>query len=332
MNLRAACPTACRGRAWSRPGVVLQKDAIFQQTIAFRGPDLASSLDSELVSAIARLNNALRRLGSGWALFVEAQRFASSAYPRRDLAAPGRVGRRRERRSDLRGGRRALRVELLPDLRLGAAARPRGAAPRPSSTSDAALGAERRAHARSSASSTSFQKTVAELADILRAASSPRWALLDDDQTLSYLHSTVSTNRHPVRASRDADVPRRALAGHGVHAGRRADARRPLSPHLHRVGLSGVDAARDPRRSQPPARRVPLGDALPLPRQGRGQGAHREVPKAVVVQAQGPLDAAQGGGRRSRRRRSSTTPRPTRPPTPTRRSRSSATTSSPSAT
>jgi type IV secretion system protein VirB4 len=63
------------------PGVVLQKDAIVQKTLAFRGPDLASSLDAEFVSAIARLNNALRRLGSGWALFVEAQRFQSSHYP-----------------------------------------------------------------------------------------------------------------------------------------------------------------------------------------------------------------------------------------------------------
>src|SRR5579859_4660659 len=64
------------------PGVVLQKDAVFQTTVAFRGPDLASSLDAELMAASARLNNALRRLGSGWGLFVEAQRFESNQYPR----------------------------------------------------------------------------------------------------------------------------------------------------------------------------------------------------------------------------------------------------------
>jgi type IV secretion system protein TrbE len=63
------------------PGVVLQKDALFQKTVAFRGPDLASSGDAELVSAVARLNNALKRLGSGWALFIEAQRFPASGYP-----------------------------------------------------------------------------------------------------------------------------------------------------------------------------------------------------------------------------------------------------------
>jgi type IV secretion system protein VirB4 len=63
------------------PGVVLQKDGILQKTVAFRGPDLASSSSSELLSAVARLNNGLKRLGSGWAFFVEAQRFEATRYP-----------------------------------------------------------------------------------------------------------------------------------------------------------------------------------------------------------------------------------------------------------
>ncbi len=62
------------------PGVILQKDAFLQKTFGFRGPDLASSSQSELVSAVARLNNALKRLGSGWSLFIEAQRFHLSEY------------------------------------------------------------------------------------------------------------------------------------------------------------------------------------------------------------------------------------------------------------
>ena len=49
-------------------GTILQKDGLLQKTLAFRGPNLASSSPSELVSGIARLNNALRRLGSGWSL------------------------------------------------------------------------------------------------------------------------------------------------------------------------------------------------------------------------------------------------------------------------
>src|SRR5579872_1275978 len=85
------------------PGVVLQKDAIFQTTIAFRGPDLASSLDAELIAATARLNNALRRLGSGWGLFVEAQRFESSAYPASTWSHPAAWIVDLERRQSFQG-------------------------------------------------------------------------------------------------------------------------------------------------------------------------------------------------------------------------------------
>ncbi len=63
------------------PGIVLNKDGSFQRTARFRGPDLDSSTPAELVAVAARINNALRRLGSGWAVFVEAQRLPAQAYP-----------------------------------------------------------------------------------------------------------------------------------------------------------------------------------------------------------------------------------------------------------
>jgi len=62
-------------------GVVLNKDGSFQRTARFRGPDLESATPAELVAAAQRLNNALRRLGSGWALFVEASRQTAQRYP-----------------------------------------------------------------------------------------------------------------------------------------------------------------------------------------------------------------------------------------------------------
>jgi len=55
-------------------GIVLNKDGSFQRTAKFRGPDLDSAVPAELVAVVGRLNNAFRRLGSGWAIFVEAQR------------------------------------------------------------------------------------------------------------------------------------------------------------------------------------------------------------------------------------------------------------------
>jgi type IV secretion system protein VirB4 len=63
------------------PGVVLNKDGSFQRTARFRGPDLDSATPAELVGTTARLNNVLRRLGSGWAIFVEAARLPAQLYP-----------------------------------------------------------------------------------------------------------------------------------------------------------------------------------------------------------------------------------------------------------
>ena len=62
-------------------GVVLNKDGSFQKTFEFRGPDLESSTQSQLVSITARLNNTLKRLGSGWALYIEARRKTAMQYP-----------------------------------------------------------------------------------------------------------------------------------------------------------------------------------------------------------------------------------------------------------
>lgn len=61
--------------------VILNKDGSFQRTAHFRGPDLDSAVPSELMAVSARLNNALRRLGSGWAVFFEAQRNPALNYP-----------------------------------------------------------------------------------------------------------------------------------------------------------------------------------------------------------------------------------------------------------
>src|SRR3981081_4008609 len=62
-------------------GIVLNKDGSFHRTARFRGPDLDSSVPAELVAVAGRLNIARRRFGSGWAVFVEAQRYQSNAYP-----------------------------------------------------------------------------------------------------------------------------------------------------------------------------------------------------------------------------------------------------------
>ena len=63
------------------PGIVLNKDGSLQRTARFRGPDLDSSTAAELIAVTARLNNAIKRLGEGWAVFVEAARREAPGYP-----------------------------------------------------------------------------------------------------------------------------------------------------------------------------------------------------------------------------------------------------------
>src|SRR3546814_2779247 len=56
------------------PGVILNKDGSFLRVLRFRGPDLESATEAELISACARANNVLKRFGTGWAMFFDAER------------------------------------------------------------------------------------------------------------------------------------------------------------------------------------------------------------------------------------------------------------------
>ena len=82
------------------PGVVLNKDGSFQRTARYRGPDLDSATEAELVSVTARVNNVLKRFGSGWAIFFEAERVPALAYPAGRFADPASWLVDEERKAD----------------------------------------------------------------------------------------------------------------------------------------------------------------------------------------------------------------------------------------
>ena len=175
-------------------GVIVQKDGFLQRTLAFRGPDLASSSPSELVSGIARLNNALRRFGSGWALFVEAQRRAANDYPGSTWPDVASWIVDVERRAAFQqAGARFESDYYLTFVWNPPSARSRRAEalffedPETGKPNDDILDVI-----------AQFRKQVDELADIM-AGVFPEVRTLDDDETLTYLHSTVSMNRHTVR-------------------------------------------------------------------------------------------------------------------------------------
>ncbi len=62
--------------------VVLNKDGSFLSTFKYRGPDLDSETDGSLIAISARINNILKRLGSGYAIYVESKRDEVKFYPK----------------------------------------------------------------------------------------------------------------------------------------------------------------------------------------------------------------------------------------------------------
>lgn len=63
------------------PGVILNKDGSFLAGWEVRGQDTASATESDLALVSSRFNNAVKLLGSGWMLHMDAIRSSHKAYP-----------------------------------------------------------------------------------------------------------------------------------------------------------------------------------------------------------------------------------------------------------
>ena len=174
------------------PGVVLNKDGSFQRTARFRGPDLDSSTPSELVAVTARLNNALRRLGSGWAVFVEAQRLPALDYPESSFADDISELVDLERREQFReGGAHFESSYYLTLLWMP-----------PAEDAARAESLLYEGRARNGVDAGEVLRNFIDRTDRLLhlvEGFMPESGWLDDGETLTYLHSTISTRRQRVR-------------------------------------------------------------------------------------------------------------------------------------
>lgn len=173
------------------PGVVLNKDGSFQRTVRFRGPDLDSATQGELIATSARLNNALRRLGSGWALFIEAERRPAADYPHSEFPEPLSWLVDEERRAtfeesgnDFESGYHLTLVYLPPEE-----SRARAAKMLYENTPTNGVDWRERLQA--------FVAETDRVFDLLGGVM-PEIDWLDDAQTLTYLHATISTRRYRV--------------------------------------------------------------------------------------------------------------------------------------
>lgn len=193
-------------------GVVLNKDGSFQRTARFRGPDLESAGEPELVAACARANNVLKRFGSGWALHIEAERREALGYPESSFPDPASWLVDEERRAafETHGqhfeSRYYITLTFLP-------------------SADQAEGAGRLLIEQQPGSeSRDWRQALAQFvaetdrAFDLLSGFVPEIGPLGDGETLTYLHGTISPYRHLVAVPEtpvylDAILPDVVLTG-----------------------------------------------------------------------------------------------------------------------
>jgi type IV secretion system protein VirB4 len=173
-------------------GVVLNKDGALQRTAKFRGPDLDSSIPSELSAVSHRLNSAFRRLGDRWAIFVEAQREPCATYPANAFPDAASALVDAERKADFESaGAHFESHYYLTLLYLPA----EDAVSKGESwlfEGQAGSGIDAHAHVEQ------FRDQTDRILKLLEGFM-PQCAWLNDVETLTYLHSTISSHRHTVK-------------------------------------------------------------------------------------------------------------------------------------
>ena len=174
------------------PGIVLNKDGSFSRVLAFRGPDIESATEAELVSVCARANNVLKRFGSGWALHVEAERREAPGYPASSFpdAASWLVDEERRAGFESAGAHFEsftwLTLTYLPQADQA-------------DTAGRAL-LERSGDAKGRDWRQALAAFIAETDRVLDlfAGFMPEVRVLGDAELLTYLHATISAKRQPV--------------------------------------------------------------------------------------------------------------------------------------
>lgn len=179
------------------PGIVLNKDGAFQRSAAFRGPDLDSATESELIATTARLNNALKRLGSGWALFVDAARRVADDYPVSEFPEAASWLVEEERRAAFEDGGSHFESTYHITLAFLPPSEGKARAGQYLYESTEHRTVNWRDHL------AAFIAETDRFLDLLDGVM-PEIRWLSDDETLTYLHACISTQRHPVSVP---DVP-----------------------------------------------------------------------------------------------------------------------------
>lgn len=191
------------------PDVVLNKDGSLLAVIRYRGADLDSSTEDERIIRAAHINNILRRLGSGWALYAEAQRSIVNSYPESVFPDPLSYLIDRRRAHAFRSNQHFETSYYLSLTYMPPAERQTRLAGTFMSTSQDGVDYTRILEG--------YRAQIKQTLDLL-ARLVPEAELLESSALLTYLHSTISSKKHQVQLPAvpmylDAFLPDEPLLG-----------------------------------------------------------------------------------------------------------------------
>ncbi|MEI7668454.1 MAG: conjugal transfer protein TrbE [Pseudomonadota bacterium] len=174
------------------PSIIHNKNGSLQATLTYRGPDLESATKSELVTTSARLNNLLKTFKDGWAIYSEAVRYPSYEYPEGQWSNPLAAMIDGERKLAFESGQYHESKYYITFIWLS---------PKDVTSKVESLffegGQKHNAKITASDNLKYFQDTLIHTINILQGIF-PEARLLNDEETLTYLHSTVSNKTHKV--------------------------------------------------------------------------------------------------------------------------------------
>ena len=224
------------------PGVVLNKDGSFLTAMRFRGPDLESSTEDELMAVRARLNNALKRLGTGWCLHVEARRRPADPYPSAEPQGPAAMLLDAERRAAFETAEPAFETDFRLSLTWLPPADETRRLERVMFDGLARAGRDWRA------TLETFQREADSILDLV-SDTLPQAERLGDAALLTWLHGCASTRPHLIDPDATPAFLDATLADEALTGG--------IAPRLGAHWLKVVSV-----RSLPAATRPGLLDAL----------------------------------------------------------------------
>lgn len=177
--------------AFEAPGTVALWSGGYMKSFRFRGTDVTSASDDERLALAERLNSAVRTLGPRWTWHVEGQNVEVAGYPKATWPTTASALLDVSRAASCSGA--SKQYEFRHYLTLTRAAPSRAFAIAKHLVTSGSRLSEREQQR------DEFRHACDGLAKHLRGVVSTEE--LDDDETATYLHSTVSTQHHRVRAA-----------------------------------------------------------------------------------------------------------------------------------